>query len=518
MANRFPLIVDADTNAIKEIPAGDNLDFTSVGIANLQTLSVAGSISGAGLSVTGNITTDADISAVGNISSTGNITSTGSLSVGGTASVTGAFSVTGLSSMGAINASSNVTVNGTVDASNYTVSGQPLSSIQVQSDWNVADSNSAAFIRNKPSLAVTINRLADILDVFADYPADGTITNKIIQWDGFSWQGIDTPSSGGITTIATETGTASGQGSITAAVVGGTATLTYNPPTAIGIGAATSNQGILADSAVQPGAGLQVLSNVTTRYTSFDDIQVSDPLTKTPISGNQFSIGFDNAAPGAGFLTAESDTLASVTARGALTTTAITVPSIVANSASVASEFQNLEALGITVGATGISSTNGGITLTNGSITASNGTISAGTITGTNQVNTTGFMSTPLISNTAGDFTLQANATGRVQITQGYFKLPNNASRPATGETGDLHWNGQVLEMYTADDGGTNAGWLHLAGDSSAAQRGFIVPNFTTTERNALTPAPGEMILNSTTFQLEIYTGPTFGWRGVTLS
>jgi hypothetical protein len=42
MANRFPLIVDADTNAIKEIPAGDNLDFTSVGIANLQTLSVAG--------------------------------------------------------------------------------------------------------------------------------------------------------------------------------------------------------------------------------------------------------------------------------------------------------------------------------------------------------------------------------------------------------------------------------------------------------------------------------------------
>ena len=488
MANRFPLIVDADTNAIKEIPIGDNLDFTSVGIANLQTLSVAGAISGATISSTGNLTVGGDGTITGTLSITGNTTAAG------------------------------ITASGTVDAANFTVGGDPLSSIQVQSDWNVADSNSAAFIKNKPSLAVTVNRLADILDVFADYPADGSVTNKIIQWDGFSWQGIDTPSSGGITTIATETGTPSGQGSITAAVVGGTATLTYNPPTAIGIGAATSAQGILADSAVQPGAGLQVLSNVTARYTSFDDIQVSDPLTKTPISGNQFSIGFNNAAPGAGFLTAESDTLATVTGRGALTTTAITVPSITANDNATASSFQAITALSITFEAGGLDSVNGNITLTNGSISATNGTVTGLNLVGTNQISTTGLIDTPLLRNNAGDLTLQATATGRVQVTQGYLKLPSNGSRPSPAETGDIHWNGQTLELYTTDDGGGNASWLHITGDSFLAQRGFIIPIFTTTERNALTPAPGEMILNSTTTQLEIYTGPTFGWRGTALT
>jgi len=126
-------------------------------------------------------------------------------------------------------------------------------------------------------------------------------------------------------------------------------------------------------------------------------------------------------------------------------------------------------------------------------------------------------MSTPLISNTAGDFTLQANAAGRVQITQGYFKLPSNGSRPSPAETGDLHWNGQVLELYTGDDGGGNASWLHITGDTNAALRGFILPAFTTTERNALTPAPGETILNTTSLELQIYTGPTFGWRGIAL-
>lgn len=498
MANRFPLIVDADTNQIKEIPAGDNLDFTSVGIANLTSLSVGGTISAVSMTTSGN----AAISGAATIS--------GNTSVGGTLAITGATTAAG------------ITATGTVDAANFTVSGNPLSSIQVQSDWAVTDTNSAAFIKNKPSLSITVNNLTDIGDVsFAFRDGDFDPENyagDVLTWTGLSW--VNQAPTGGITTFDTPSGTPSGQGSITASVSGDgtTATLTYNPPTIVGLGGATAAQGLLADSAVQPGDSLSDLSNVSTRFVAYTDVQVSDPITITPISGNSFAIGFNNALPGAGFLTAESDTLATVTGRGALTTTAITVPAITANNAGTPSVFQNLEALGITVGATGISSTNGGISFTNGNITATNGTVTGATITGTNQVNTTGFMSTPLISNTAGDFTLQANATGRVQITQGYFKLPSNASRPGTGETGDLHWNGQVLEMYTTDDGGGNASWLHITGDGGAAQRGFIIPNFTTTERNALTPAPGETILNSTTGNLDVYTGPTFGWRSVALS
>ena len=42
MANRFPLIVDTtDGNRLKEIPSGDSLDFSSVGIANLTSLSLS---------------------------------------------------------------------------------------------------------------------------------------------------------------------------------------------------------------------------------------------------------------------------------------------------------------------------------------------------------------------------------------------------------------------------------------------------------------------------------------------
>lgn len=488
MANRFPLIVDADTNSIKEIPAGDSLDFTSVGVSNLTSLSVGGALSSTTLSVSNNA------------SITGNAT------VGGTLDVTGAMTSAGLTS------SAGITANGVVDATNFTVSGNPLSSIQVQSDWAVSDTNSAAFIKNKPSLAITVASLNDIGDVSVPSPG----LNQVLSWDGASWQAVNP--SGGITTFDTPPGTPSGQGSVGVTVAGSTATLTYNPPTIAGLNGATAAQGALADSAVQPGDSLGDLSNVTTRFIAFSDVQASDPITVTPISGNQFSIGFDNTRPGAGFLTAESDTLATVTGRGALTTTAITVPSITANDNATASSFQGITALSITFEAGGLDSVNGDITLTNGSITATNGTITGLNLVGTNQISTTGLIDTPLMRNGAGDLTLQATATGRVQVTQGYFKLPSNASRPSPAETGDVHWNGQDLELYTTDDGGGNASWLHITGDAFAAQRGFIIPIFTTTERNALTPAPGEMILNSTTQELEIYTGPTFGWRGTALS
>ena len=56
MANRFPLIVDVeDGNKLKEIPEGDSLNFSSVGIANLTSLSVTGALSGSSLSSSGTL-------------------------------------------------------------------------------------------------------------------------------------------------------------------------------------------------------------------------------------------------------------------------------------------------------------------------------------------------------------------------------------------------------------------------------------------------------------------------------
>ena len=40
MANRFPLVVDANDQNIKEIPDGDSLDFQGIAIANLNNLTL----------------------------------------------------------------------------------------------------------------------------------------------------------------------------------------------------------------------------------------------------------------------------------------------------------------------------------------------------------------------------------------------------------------------------------------------------------------------------------------------
>jgi hypothetical protein len=470
MANRFPLVVDSDTNQIKEIPAGDNLDFSSVGVANLSSLSVAGAISGATVSATGD------------------------LSVGGNETITGTLDVTGTTTL------AGVTASGTINAANFTVSGNPLSTIQVQSDWNVSDTNSAAFIKNKPTLSITVDNLDDIGDVFVS----DAVENDVLTYDGVSWQASQP--TGGITTFDTPLGTPSGQGSVGVTVTGSTATLTYNPPTAAGINAATSAQGSLADSAVQPGDSLSDLSNTTTRFTTYNDIQISDPLTKTPISNNQFSIGFNNAAPGAGFLTAESDTLADVVSRGNITLNSITVRSINAVEITATSEFQNIDALGITFNAGGIGSENGSITLDNGNLTATTGTITGRNLVGTNQISTVGLVDTPVLRNAAGDLTLQSNVGGRVQITQGTLKIVTGESRPS-GQLGDIYHTGTAIEAYFNDTGAGGAGWVHIAGPATNANHGILVPIFTTTERNLLPARPGEMILNVTTSKLEVWDG-----------
>lgn len=462
MANRFPLIVDATTSQIKEIPIGDSLDFTSVGIANLSSLSVGGSFSAATISSSGNAT------------------------VGGTLEITGNTTA------------ANITSSGTVDATTFTVGGQALSTIQVQSDWNVSDTGSAAFIKNKPSLVTTINRLDEITDVDAYSAADD---GKVLTFNGTGWQAL--APTGGISLLDLDAavGTASGQGSLDYNNLSGV--FTYNPPTASGIGAATAAQGVLADNAVQPGDNISELINDES-YTTFSDIGVSAPIVKTPTSGNGFTLSFDNTSTG--FLTAESDTFATVTGRGALTTEDITVNSITATDNTTDSVFQNVEVLGLTVNASGITSTNGDIAFTNGNITATNGTITGATVTGTNSVTTSGLMDTPLLRNSSGDLTLQSNSGGRIQITQGTFKLVTGESRP-TGELGDLYHTGTGIEMYLSDTGGGSAGWIHVAGSATNASHGLLIPVFTTTERNALSASPGETILNTTTGKLEVWDG-----------
>jgi len=55
MANRFPLVLDADVgNKIKELPSGDNLNLRESSIVNVQDITALGTINAADITVNGN--------------------------------------------------------------------------------------------------------------------------------------------------------------------------------------------------------------------------------------------------------------------------------------------------------------------------------------------------------------------------------------------------------------------------------------------------------------------------------
>ena len=64
MSNRFPLVIDAATNRIVELPAADNLDLTSSNISNVSNINSVGNVTasyfiGNGSSLTGVTTSPA---------------------------------------------------------------------------------------------------------------------------------------------------------------------------------------------------------------------------------------------------------------------------------------------------------------------------------------------------------------------------------------------------------------------------------------------------------------------------
>lgn len=61
MANRFPLILDtADSNKLKELPNGDNLDLTGSGISAVGDITSTGTATAKGLQLSGYTTAERD--------------------------------------------------------------------------------------------------------------------------------------------------------------------------------------------------------------------------------------------------------------------------------------------------------------------------------------------------------------------------------------------------------------------------------------------------------------------------
>jgi len=105
-----------------------------------------------------------------------------------------------------------------------------------------------------PTTGVT--DLDGLTDVTLTSPSNG----QVLKYNGSAW--VNAADAGGISltdlSVGTE-GTASGDGAIAYNNTSGV--FTYTPPTAAGIGAATSAQGTLADSATQPGDNISTLTN-----------------------------------------------------------------------------------------------------------------------------------------------------------------------------------------------------------------------------------------------------------------
>jgi hypothetical protein len=78
MANRFPLVVDASTSAIKELPTGDNLDLTGSGIVNAGAVAATSiSLGGVGVTSTAAELNYLDIAALGTSAASKAVTADG---------------------------------------------------------------------------------------------------------------------------------------------------------------------------------------------------------------------------------------------------------------------------------------------------------------------------------------------------------------------------------------------------------------------------------------------------------
>lgn len=572
MANRFPLVLDTDTTQIREIPEGDLLNLQGSGITNLTGLTVSGQLAGATLSLSGNATISGTLAGAAitatNITASGTVDAS-ALTIGGEPisldQVQSDWAESDVNSPAYI---LNKPFIPSVPESIYDLND--VRSPELGTDGHVLtlDGSGNWYPAAPQGGGIGLDAFSVITN-----PASGNGSLAYNDSNGqFSFTPANVPTSvsqllndqnyitltQSRTGISVISGVAIGQGSLTYNNASGE--FTFNPSAGllpgdniseltndsnfVSIDTVISTISVLNNTAsgsesrleydgdpnsptagqlsftpaVVPTAlgdlvndtGFVTIGEVDSAgYITAGDVQAGGDLSRTEVGG-VVTITADLSA----YLTAESDTLATVTGRGSLTTDAITVARINTTDNATASSFQGIEALSITLNAGGMTSTNGDITLTNGALNVTNGTLTANNITVTGSIDSQ-VQTAQTITGRTDTLDLQAaTADDRVRITQGWLNLRFDPGKPPTPAVGDVAWNGNVLEVYTANDGSGSPAWLHVAGESTTATRGLILPTFTTTERNALPAVLGETILNVTTGKLEVYV-PALGWVAI---
>jgi len=459
MADRFPLILDtAGTNQIKELPNGDNLNLQNGTIVNV-----------ANIDLTGNLTAN-------NGTFGGDIT-------GNRLEVTTSVTGTNIFALGNFVGFGNANITGTVDAANFTVDGEALSSIQVQSDWNEADTGSAAFIRNKPDIS-GVQSIYDLNDVVGD--ALPQTEGHVLTLDGAGHYYPAAPDGGiALTDFSVTQNPKSGQGSLT--YDDGTGEFTYTPPNAVQVGGNISD--LINDS------------NYTTlaAVTSDGFIKLTSLSGGSGISYNNLTgeIAFDNGV--LNFITI-ADAKAGVSLDDVTNVNGTTINNISVGGLTLTGagphDLSSIDVLNIGMSGN-LTSTNGNISTTNGSVSGATGTL--GGMTFNNQV----------VSVASGG--IEINAPGKVDISNNssWIGLPYNISLPSTGTaTGDFAFIGDTAAILVQNMSGVGTAdeWLYLGGTN--APRGLVIPRLTSTQRNAITnPYVGELIINVSTNKVQLYYG-----------
>lgn len=476
MANRFPLVVDTDDgNKIKEIPVGDQLDLANSGIANLTQLSVSGALSSATISTTGDITIGGTINA-------------------GTAQIT------------------------TLNATNINLGGESVG-VPVQSDWNETDNTSLAFILNKPTVDVGVDELGDIGDVTVDLRQTG----DFLQWNGISWRPQAVAASAEDIQDAifdqNEPGSLdiqddppSGRGSLVLGKVKGSGNygiITYTPPDALIKGQQDNISELVNDSQFVNEAFLTAIDSVTGKYLKANDVIGFGRITGTVNTGSgQVELTFDDS----GLLTIESDTLQSVTDRGAATTLAIEADAFnqsPASSSTSTIKFLNVETLDVL---TSITATNANFTTTNGSITATNGGVTGNNGTFTNQMDAGNIrIALNQITAQSGNAVTINAGTGKITLQgSGGVALPSSASLPGSPAEGDIYFSNNALYMYVGDDGAGAADWVLIGGPGNGTgSYGMQLPAFENTDFPSLTNE-GALIYDLTDSLVRVWNGSSW--------
>ena len=476
MANRFPLVVDTDDgNKIKEIPVGDQLDLANSGIANLTQLSVSGALSSSTISTTGDITIGGTINA-------------------GTAEIT------------------------TLNATSINLGGESVG-VPLQSDWNETDNTSLAFIRNKPTVDVGVDELGDIGDVTVDLRQVG----DFLQWNGFSWRpqavaaspediqdAIFDQNEAGSLEIRDDT--PSGRGSLVLGKVKGSATygiITYTPPDALIKGQQDNISELVNDSAFVNEAFLTDVDSISGKYLKASDVIGFGRLTGTVNTGSgQVELTFDDS----GLLTIESDTLQTVTDRGASSTNALEADAF--NQAPTSTSTNTLKDVSIETLSmlTSITGTNYNITTTNGSISATNGGITGNNGTFTNQMDAGNIrIFTNTITAQSGNAVTINAGTGKITLQgSGGVALPSSASLPGSPAEGDIYFSNNALYMYVGDDGAGAADWVLIGGPGNGAgSYGMQLPAFENTDFPSLTNE-GALIYDLTDSLVRVWNGTSW--------